>query len=57
MKVLHIFKSEPDEIIKTFVKPYAHDDQVMKFELYKKDPDYDHLIKQIFRYDKVVCWW
>ena len=57
MKVLHILKSEPDEIIKTFMAPYTENNQVQQFELYTKSVDYDKLIELVFQHDKAICWW
>jgi hypothetical protein len=57
MKVLHVLKSEPDKIIKILIEPLSEGNDTQQFALYKGVVDYDHLIKQVFEYDKVICWW
>lgn len=57
MKVLHVLKSEPDEIIKTLMGSFAESNEVQEFEMYKGDVDYDKLIELVFDSDKVICWW
>ena len=57
MKILHVLKSEPDEIIKTLMGSFAESSEVQEFEMYKGDVDYDKLIKLVFDSDKVICWW
>lgn len=57
MKVLHVLKSEPDEIIKTLKSGFAESDEVQEFEMYRADVDYDKLIQLVFDSDKVICWW
>jgi len=57
MKLLHVLKSEPDEIIKTLMEPLSEGNDVQQFDLYKGEVDYDKLVEQIFEHDKVICWW
>ena len=57
MKILHVLKSEPDEIIKKLMGSFAESSEVQEFEMYKGDVDYDKLIKLVFDSDKVICWW
>lgn len=57
MKILHVHKSEPDEVIKTLMIPLLEGSDVQKFELYNGDVDYDKLVKLVFEHDKVICWW
>jgi hypothetical protein len=57
MKLLHVLKSEPDEIIKTFMQPLSEGNEVQQFDLYKGEVDYDKLVEQVFEHDKVICWW
>ncbi len=57
MKILHIQKSEPDEIVTELMKPISEGNDVQQFELYKGDVDYDKLIELVFGHDKVICWW
>ncbi len=57
MKVLHILKSEPDEIITKLMGPLSEGSEVQQFELYNGNVDYDKLVKLVFEHDKVICWW
>ncbi len=57
MKVLHVLKSEPDEITKRLMKPLSEDNEARQFEMYKGGVDYDKLVELVFEYDKVICWW
>lgn len=57
MKILHVQKSEPDEIVTKLMEPISKGNDVQQFELYKGDVDYDKLIELVFNHDKVICWW
>ncbi len=57
MKILHVLKSEPDEITERLIQPSSEGNEVQEFEMYKGDVDYDELVKLVFESDKVVSWW
>lgn len=57
MKILHIFKSEPDETTKILVDIVSNGKETTFFDLFKDDADYDELIDLIFEHDKVITWW
>jgi hypothetical protein len=57
MKILHILRSEPDEVVKNLIKASSEGNEAQQFELYKEDADYDTLIELVFEHDKVICWW
>lgn len=57
MKVLHVFKSEPDEIVKKLMGPLSENNDIQQFEMYGEDVDYDRLIELVFENEKVICWW
>jgi hypothetical protein len=56
MNVLHILKTEPDEIVVELMAAVA-DDQVETVALYQGDVDWDGLVDRIFAADRVICWW
>ena len=56
MSVLHIYRSEPDEITKKLAEALSDEDTV-EFKLYEGNVDYEELVKKIFECDKVICWW
>jgi hypothetical protein len=57
MKVLHLLKSEPDEIIKILMEPLSEGNEFQQFALYKGIVDYDKLVELTFECDKAICWW
>jgi hypothetical protein len=57
MKVLHILKSEPDEITKILMEPLSETNHNQRFLMYEGATDYDKLVKLVFESDKVICWW
>ncbi len=57
MKVLHVLKSEPDEITKILMEPLSEGNNYQQFAMYKGAVDYDKLVKLVFESDKVICWW
>ncbi len=57
MKVLHILRSKPDEVVKNLIKASSEGNEAQQLELYKEDVDYDTLIELVFKHDKVICWW
>ena len=57
MKILHILRSEPDEITRGFIQQTFEDAQNIEIPLYESDIRYDELITEIFSSDKVISWW
>lgn len=57
MKILNIYKSEPDETVKKLVEIVTRDRESETFELYKGKPDYDKLVDMIFEADQTISWW
>ncbi|MBL7216883.1 MAG: hypothetical protein ISS62_04255 [Desulfobacteraceae bacterium] len=57
MKLLHVLKSEPDNVIKTLMNASSKGNDVQQFELFANDADYDKLVELIFENDKVISWW
>ena len=57
MKILHIFKSEPDDISTALMKNISEGEGMTRFNLYKEETDYERLIDLIFAHDKIICWW
>ena len=57
MKVLHVLKSEPDEIMRKLVGAFSEGNETREFEMFTADLDYDKLVELVFEYDKVICWW
>lgn len=57
MKILQVYRSEPNNDVKTLVKILNRDREADEFNLNVENPDYDVLVAKIFDADKTVCWW
>ena len=57
MKILQIFKSEPDAVIKKLMEPVSKANEARQFGIYQGDVDYDKLVELVFEHDTVICWW
>ncbi len=57
MKLLHIMRSEPDELTKRLVKGVSQGESNEEVPLYRRQVDYAKLVESIFKADKVICWW
>ena len=57
MKILNIYKSEPDETVQKLAKIVNRDREVVNFDLNVEKPDYDNLVDKIFEADQTICWW
>jgi len=57
MKILHILRSEPNKMTRSFISQTFEDAQNIEMPIYEKDVDYDKLVEEIITSDKVVSWW
>lgn len=57
MKVLNVYKSQPDETVQKLVEIVTRDREQDSFDLYADNPDYDTLVDKIFDADQTICWW
>ena len=57
MKILHIFRSEPDETVQNIVKSTTNGDESKVVELYQDNIDWSRLVDDIFLPHTVVSWW
>ena len=57
MKVLSIYRSEPDETTKKLVEIVSRDREADSFDLNVDSPDYDALVDKMFAADQTICWW
>lgn len=57
MKILNVYKSEPDETVKKLVEIVTRDREADTFDLNVESPDYDALVDKIFAADQTICWW
>lgn len=56
MKILHIYKKEPDASTKKIVEVQKAGNQVKIIDLTKGGVSYDALVDEVFAHDKVYCW-
>ena len=56
MKVLHIYKTEPDEAVQTLARAWNDGNEVTEFHLHQTPVDYERLIDLIFENDNVLSW-
>jgi len=57
MKILNVYRSEPDETVKKLVEIVTRDREADTFDLNTENPDYDVLVDKIFAADQTICWW
>ena len=57
MKVLNVYRSQPDETVKKLVSIVTRDREEDNFDLAVDSPDYDALVDKIFAADQTICWW
>ena len=59
-KMLHILKSEPDDVQRTLMYALSLGYNCLQFPLFEVDdmaPDYEELIELIFDFDEIISWW
>jgi len=58
MKILNIYRSEPDSTTKSLVEIVTRDRDSDSFFLNTDTtPNYDKLVDMIFEADQTICWW
>ena len=57
MKILHVYRSEPDATTKKLVEIVSRDRDVDSFKLNVDTPDYAQLVDKIMAADKTISWW
>ncbi len=57
MKILNVYRSEPDDTTKKLVEIVTRDREADSFDLYVDSPDYDALVDKIFAADQTISWW
>lgn len=60
-KILHLLKTEPDEMQRTLMDQLSTGGLNLEIPLYEIDGeenvDYDEIIDLIFQHDQVITWW
>lgn len=57
MKILNVYRSEPDATINKLVEIVTRDRESDAFYLIVENPDYDQLVEKIFAADQTISWW
>jgi hypothetical protein len=57
MKILNVYRSEPDDTTKKLVAVVSEGNESESFDLNVDAPDYDKLVDMVFDADKTICWW
>ncbi len=57
MKILNVYRSEPDDTVKKLVEIVTRERESESFDLFADTPDYDQLVDKIFEADQTICWW
>ena len=57
MKLLHVYRSEPNDDTKKLVEIVSEGREVEAFNLNVESPDYDALVEKVFTVDQTICWW
>ena len=57
MKVLNVYRSEPDDTTRKLVEIVSRDRDADSFDLNVDSPDYDALVDKMFAADQTICWW
>ncbi len=56
MKVLHLFRSGPDETAERIIDGHKAENDVKVVDLTRGVISYESLVEDIFNYDKVISW-
>ena len=57
MKILHVYRSQPDAETKKLVEIVSEGREAESFDLAVDSPDYDQLVDKVFAADQTICWW
>jgi len=57
MKILHVYRSQPDDDTQKLVGIVSEGRETDSFDLTADNPDYDQLVDKIFAADQTICWW
>lgn len=57
MKILHVYRSEPNDDTKKLVEIVSDGREAESFNLNVEAPDYDALVDKVFTADQTICWW
>ncbi|MDA8169558.1 MAG: hypothetical protein M0Z59_07665 [Nitrospiraceae bacterium] len=56
MKIVHVLKTEPDDLAKGVIEAHKKANDVRVFELYRGLFNAEELLEEMERADRVFCW-
>jgi len=57
MKILHVYRSEPNDDVKKLVEIVSEGRDNETFNLNVESPDYGKLVDMVWGADQTICWW
>jgi hypothetical protein len=57
MKLLHILRSEPSDLVRLLINKMSPGEGSREVPIYRGPVDYPQLVRDIFQSDRVICWW
>jgi len=57
MKILHVYRTEPNDDVKKLVEIVSEGRDNETFNLNVESPDYDKLVDMVWGADQTICWW
>ncbi len=57
MKILHVYRSEPNDQVKKLVEIVSEGRDNQTFNLNVEAPDYAKLVDMVYEADQTICWW
>jgi hypothetical protein len=57
MTILHLLRSDPDDLTRAFIDEVSENKESKEICLYREPVDYDNLIQDIFESDQMISWW
>ena len=57
MKIVHVYRSEPNDTTKKLVDMVSEGRETESMNLYGGTPDYSKLVDMIMNADQTICWW
>jgi len=57
MKIVHVYRSEPNDTTKKLVEIVSEGRENESFKLHEGTPDYAKLVDMIMEADQTISWW
>ncbi|MFP3982539.1 MAG: hypothetical protein ACLFV2_02465 [Desulfurivibrionaceae bacterium] len=57
MKILHVYRSAPNDDVQKLVEIVSEGRETESFDLNVDSPDYNKLVDMVWDADQTICWW